>query len=224
MNRGSRYIAMTFAVALAACGDAATEATESTAAPTTASTPATAATTTAVPQTTTTTAEAAATTVATISVPGPLPPYRLEELQALFDPMVEPLGYRVTRGSVFDIGTSEVSSGGTHLALYVEPLDDISFDQFAFDFPELVKVFLPFVFDRWPELTSFDVCQEPFGHQEDTPPSLTLIDLTREAAADVDWQGIDLATLIDLHQVPGIGVWADGGVRQSVAWQNAAEA
>ena len=85
-----------------------------------------------------------------------------------------------------------------------------------------VTVFLPFVFDRWPELHSFDVCQEPFNSTAETPPSLTIIDLTREAAATVDWGQLDLAGLIDLNQKQGISVWARAQVRDSATWRAAA--
>ncbi len=154
----------------------------------------------------------------------PLPPYERDDLVAIFDPLVEPLGYRVTRASLFNRTTFEVTAEGAHLALYVAPLSDISDDQFARDFPSLVKVFLPLVFDRWPDLTSFDVCQEPFDSAEETPPSLTLIDLGREAAAGVAWESLDLAGLIELHEITGIGVWANLGVRESATWQDAAGA
>ncbi len=159
---------------------------------------------------------------ATTTPPALLPPHEREDLAALFDPLVEPLGYQVTRASLIDRSTYQVDAEGGHLALYVAPLTDISADQFAVAFPSLVAVFLPFVFDQWPELHTFDVCQEPFNSTEETPPSLTIIDLTREAAATVDWGQLDLAGVIDLNQKQGISVWARAQVRDSATWRAAA--
>lgn len=158
----------------------------------------------------------------TTTQPALLPPHERDDLAALFDPLVEPLGYQVTRASLIDPSTYQVDAEGGHLALYVAPLTDISADQFAVAFPSLVAVFLPFVFDRWPELHSFDVCQEPFNSTEETPPSLTIIDLTRQAAATVEWGQLDLAGLIDLNQKQGISVWARAQVRDSATWRTAA--
>ena len=159
---------------------------------------------------------------ATTTSPALLPPHERDDLAALFDPLVEPLGYQVTRASLIDRSTYQVDAEGGHLALYVAPLTDISTDQFAASFPSLVAVFLPFVFDRWPELHSFDVCQEPFNSTAETPPSLTIIDLTREAAATVEWGQLDLAGVIDLNQKQGISVWAQAQVRDSATWRAAA--
>lgn len=158
----------------------------------------------------------------TTTQPALLPPHERDDLAALFDPLVEPLGYQVTRASLIDRSTYQVDADGGHLALYVAPLNDISADQFAADFPSLVGVFLPFVFDQWPELHSFDVCQEPFNSTDETPPSLTIIDLTRDAAATVEWGQLDLAGIIDLNQKQGISVWAREAVRDSATWRAAA--
>jgi len=167
-------------------------------------------------------ASACSSRAGTTTQPALLPPHERDDLAALFDPLVEPLGYQVTRASLIDRSTYQVDAEGGHLALYVAPLTDISADQFAAAFPSLVAVFLPFVFDRWPELRSFDVCQEPFNSTEETPPSLTIIDLTREAAATVEWDQLDLAGVIDLNQQQGIAVWARARVRDSATWRAAA--
>ncbi len=154
--------------------------------------------------------------------PALLPPHERDDLAALFDPLVEPLGYRVTRASLIDRSTYQVDAEGGHLALYVAPLTDISADQFAAAFPSLISVFLPFVFDQWPELHSFDVCQEPFNSPDETPPSLTIIDLTRQAATTVEWDQLDLAAVINLNEKEGISVWARAAVRDSATWRAAA--
>lgn len=154
--------------------------------------------------------------------PALLPPYERADLAALFDPLVNPLGYQVTRASLIDRSTYEVDPSGGHLAIYVAPTSDISADRFAEDFVGLVQVFLPFVFAEWPKLNSFDVCQEPFDSTDTTPPSLTIIDLTREAAAGVAWETLDLGGIIDLNERVGISVFARRQVRESATWRDAA--
>lgn len=160
---------------------------------------------------------------ATTTEPALLPPYEQDDLAALFDPVLAPLGYQVTRASLIDRSTNQVDPEGDHLAIYLAPLNDTSPDQFAADFPSLVGVFLPFVFNRWPLLRSFDFSQEPFGLANDAPPSLTTIDLTRDAAAGVDWEGLDLAGIIALNKRSGISVWARTAVRESAIWRQAAD-
>jgi len=154
--------------------------------------------------------------------PSLLPPHEREDLADLFDPMVLPLGYKVTRGSLIDRSTYEVDADGGHLAIYLAPTADISTDQFASDFVAIVETFLPFVFEQWPNLNSFDVCQEPFDSAEETPPSLTIIDLTRDAASGVTWGELDLSEIIALNERPGISVFARTVVRDSATWRQAA--
>jgi hypothetical protein len=154
------------------------------------------------------------------SEPALLPPHERDDLAELFDPMVAPLGYSVTRASLIDRSTYAVDPDGGHLALYLAPNTDISTDQFANDFVGIVATFLPFVFEQWPNLNS--VCQEPFGSTEETPPSLTIIDLTRDAAAGVAWGELDLAGIIALNEKTGISVFARTAVRDSATWRQAA--
>lgn len=152
-----------------------------------------------------------------------LPPHEVADLAAMFDPLVAPLGYRVTRGALITRATYVVEPTGDHLAIYVAPIDDIGADRFASDLVPLLRVFLPLVFDRWPGIMSFDICQEPFGAVEETPPSQTIVDVRRSAAATVDWSRIELPELIALGAtVDGLAVWArPGGVRDSGTWQSA---
>lgn len=154
-----------------------------------------------------------------------LPPHERADLADVFDPLVLPLGYRITRASLIDRTTYEVTPDGTHLALYVAPLSGISDDQFAADFPLIVTTMLPQVFDRWHGLLSFDICQEPFASPEQTPPSLTLIDLDRPAAESIQWEGMDLASLIAAADATeGLTVWARTEVRETPTWSSAAGA
>lgn len=152
-----------------------------------------------------------------------LPPHERDDLVALFDPVVRPLGYQVTRAALITRSTYAVDPAGDHLAIYVAPVTDISFDRFAADLAPLASAFLPLVFERWPDLVSFDICQEPFESAEQTPPSLTIVDLDRNAASQAEWDALDLPTLIRYgSEIDGFTVWARGGVRNSVTWSAAA--
>jgi hypothetical protein len=161
-----------------------------------------------------------ATTATTL--PATLPPHERTDLAEMFDPLVAPLGYHLTRAALIDRSTYAVDPSGGHLAIYLAPNADIALDTFASDFLGLVQVFLPVVFERWPELHSFDVCQEPFNSEAETPPSLTIIDLTRETAALIDWAALDLAALIGLNEREGVSVWARMEVRDTATWSAAA--
>jgi hypothetical protein len=156
----------------------------------------TAATTTSAPDpTVTTTGE----TTTTTPPQDPMPPHTSDELIALLDPIVAPLGFRVTRAALVDMTTYQASPDGGHLAVYVAPLEDMDADEHAGAFVPLAKAFLPSVFDRWSDLDSFDICQEPhIWLGGGTPPAVTIIDLDRETALAIDWSTVDLATLIAL--------------------------
>jgi hypothetical protein len=172
--------------------------------------------------TTTSSAAAKSTSTSTISEET-LPPHELAELAAIFDPIVDPLGYRVSRAALIVRSTYQVDPDGDHLAIYLAPLDDITPEQFAADLTPIVTRFVPEVFERWPDLLSFDVCQEPFASEAETPPSLTLVDVTRRAAAQVDWSGIELSGLIEAGaNVDGLTVWARTRIVESAPWQAAA--
>lgn len=132
--------------------------------------------------------------------PGRFPPATGAELAAIFDPLLEPLGLRFARGSLIapERGVYEPVADGTHLAVYVEPTGAYTTADYATGLVEVARVFLPLVFERWEGLASFDVCQEPPPAVDDSaaPPSVTIIDLTRDQAAAVDWSDLDLAGLL----------------------------
>ena len=154
--------------------------------------------------------------------PDTLPSER-DALAEIFDPIVEPYGYRVTRAAVVDRSTYERTADGDHLALYVAPDAYLTADEIATDFPVLVSLFLPRVFEQWPALQSFDVCQEPYESDQPVPPSLTLFDITREAAEEVDWSDLKLADLIPLHEQEGVSVYARTVIRRSDVWESASK-
>ena len=187
-------------------------------------------TTTALPATTTTSAgtttapPAATTTSPTITPTGePLPPADFASLAAIFDPIVAPMGYRVGRAALIDRTTYRETPGGTHLALYLTPLEAKSADDYVADFVPMAKAFVPGVFDAWPDLISFDVCQEPFEWEgSTTPPGLTIFDIDREAADEIDWGSVDLAGLIAADAaLGGLDIHAQHEIRSTAVWSDA---
>jgi hypothetical protein len=126
-----------------------------------------------------------------------LPPSRRPALLKLLAPRVEPLGLHVTRAALVD-AENHRSPTGTHLAVYVEPDGTYTAADYLAGTTTVSRVFLPFVFDRWPELRSFDVCQEPLASVDDSsePPPETQVFVRRRGADAVDWEHADLAELL----------------------------
>jgi len=182
------------------------------------------ATTTTSTGSTTATTSGGATAAPTTTAPGdPLPPHTLEGLAPILDPMVEPLGFRVTRAALISLDTYQPTPDGTHLAVYVVPLEDQTPSAYARQIVPLAAALLPAVFERWPALESFDVCQEPFAWDgEGTPPSYTILDLDRESAGTVDWATIELSGLIAVAKEDrDITLSVDAQVGNSRAFQAA---
>lgn len=152
-----------------------------------------------------------------------LPPHTTEALVEILDPLVESLGFEVSRASLVDLTTYRASPQGTHLAVYVAPRQPLDADGHARSFLPVAAAFLPDVFERWPSLESFDVCQEPYAWPGGgVPPSVTLIDVRRDAAAVIDWATVTLADLVARAAVdPDLIVTADGDVAASPTWSEA---
>jgi hypothetical protein len=153
-----------------------------------------------------------------------LPPPDVAAVAVLFDPLVEPLGYRVGRASLIDRATYRETPEGRHLALYLTPLTAKTADQYATDFLAIARTFMPTIFDHWPGLESFDVCQEPYEWEGATaPPGLTVFDIDRESAGEIDWQTVDLAGLLLADgQLEGLAIFAQEEIHSSPVWQAAA--
>ena len=170
---------------------------------------------------TTTTSVAADTTT---TEPEFLPPHLDADVVALFDPIVQPYGFRVTRGSLVDLASYQASPDGRHLAVYVAPLSDFTPDEHAEAFVTLARIFLPSVFERWSGLESFDICQEPHLWPEGQPPAVTLFDIDRDSAEEIDWDTVTLGELIDLSEDhPHVRVIANADVAASAPWREAIE-
>lgn len=201
-----RVLILPLVVVVASCGGSASD-TTSAVAPT--SSTATSTSTTA-PADTTTTVE-----------PEFLPAHTDEAVIALFSDLVEPLGFRVTRGSLVDLSAYRSSPDGRHLAVYVASLEEYSPDEHAEAFMPLARLFLPMVFDRWTGLESFDICQEPHSWPGGgTPPAVTLFDIDRATAEGLDWDTVTLGDLIDLAAGhPHLRVTANPAVAASDPWR-----
>lgn len=127
-----------------------------------------------------------------------LPPPQLAKLQKLFDREVRPFGLRVSRGMLQSLETYEKDPEGTHLALYVEPIDDgYTGAQYVRNFTRLTRALVPEVFERWSSLESFDICQEPFEDPREVPPPTTQIFVARTALDRVgSWERATLRQLL----------------------------
>lgn len=133
----------------------------------------------------------------TANDPAPLPPLEAAAVADTYEDALAELGLRLTdRGGLVD-EDFEPDPDGTHLSLYVAPLGARDDDAYVDGLVEVTAVFADDVFDRWPGLQSFDVCQEAVPPEgSDSAPARTQVTLTREAAAAVDWDTTDLAELM----------------------------
>ena len=130
-----------------------------------------------------------------------LPPARRDAIAKLFDDQLRELGYRTTRASLVRSRIYGAPTNGPHLAIYVEPIDPdgVSARDSVDTIVPLARLFLPKVFERWSDLASFDVCQEPATTVDDspTPPPLTQIAVTRKTAQRIDWSDLSLDDLVE---------------------------
>jgi hypothetical protein len=133
--------------------------------------------------------------------PGELPPPTALELEPLYGDALAALGLKLTdRGGLIDRsgGGYVASPTGEHLALYVEPIDDRKTEEYIDGILDVALVFSD-IYDRWPGLKSYDVCQEPpdpDGNQGPEPLPVTQIELTRAESDAIDWDTATVASLI----------------------------
>ena len=128
---------------------------------------------------------------------GDLPPSTRKDLVAIFGPKVKQFGLRVTRGALVN-PKNERSARGTHLAIYVEPTGAYTPQDYVDGTVDVSRVFLPYVFQRWKGLQSFDVCQEPHPEVDArlSPAPETQIFASRAGGKEIDWPTVDVATLV----------------------------
>lgn len=156
---------------------------------------------------------------------GARPPADALDLEPYYAARLASLGLRLTdRGGLIDVGGSgyRPSATGTHLALYVEPIGDRTAVQYIDGIRDVAAVFAD-VFDRWPSLESYDVCQEPVdndGTQEPEPLPVTQIALTREQSAAIDWTSISIAEILRAGRAdpPGLALSVGSELAQDPAY------
>lgn len=155
-----------------------------------------------------------------------LPPEKKSAIAKVFASDLDRLGLRLTRGALVDLETGKPSRSGTHLAVYVEPTRPYTTDDYARRVVAVTKVFAPRSFDMWRGLASFDVCQEPLPGVDDRsePPPKTKVTMTRDAARQVHWKGLDLPDLlVDSKRLGSraLSVYAEPEVRRTAIYQDA---
>lgn len=155
------------------------------------------------------------------------PPNDVDDLRAIFEPLVAPLGLRFTRGALVDRGDGyEESDTGTHLALYVEPVDDAGYtiDDYVDGIYDVAAAVTPAVFDRFSAVESFDICQEPPAENDpsDEPFPLSQIEMTRQNYEDYDWSAGTLPSfLLFLRETEGARILVGSEVSASRAYRDA---
>ena len=141
-----------------------------------------------------------------------LPPGDDQGIEEVFQRFFDPLGLEFTYGSVVDL------EGGKHLALYVEPTGPATDEQYLERLVSSAAAVIPYLFDAYPGLHSFDICQEPVPTGPDDPPQpdpRTVVQLTREQAGTVaDWS---TATLTDLITAARTGEGGEVRVDAAIA-------
>jgi hypothetical protein len=152
-----------------------------------------------------------------------LPPNDVGSLRALYDPALAELGVRVTRAELVDTtGNKYVSSNdGRHLAIYVEPTADYSDEQYLDGLWKVTALMTQDVFERWADLESYDLCQEPLPAVDDSPEPfpVTQVNITRTAAATIDWQNGDLVDLLVVARTdPDVRIVVNRQIRQTPAY------
>lgn len=137
----------------------------------------------------------------------PLEAYSIDditELVEVYGPALAPLDLTITRGGLV------IFQEGNHLQLYAEPTTPESENDPQVYLDRMLTSFqaiIPLLFDAYPDLDSFDLCQEAVPDPT-TPPTepgyeepVTLLLLTRAGYESVDdWSA---ATLDDLLAVAG---------------------
>jgi hypothetical protein len=155
-----------------------------------------------------------------------LPDATDEEMIAAFDPLVEDLDVVFTRAALIDRegGGYERSPDGTHLALYVEPTDDYTTAQYVDGVAELTNILTPYVYDRFPGVETYDVCQEPLGAAGagTEPPPVTQVEIDRETYETLDFP-LSLETIAEQanRHEPGFFVYVDRDISRSQEWLEA---
>jgi hypothetical protein len=111
------------------------------------------------------------------------------------------------------------------LSLYTQPARTESVDVYAQRFAPLAAGVIPALFERYPDITWIDLCQEQAGTTggDWEPTPVTRIQLTRAAADAVDWPHADIATLVARNRDDPrhLQIEAHFGITATPAWRAA---
>jgi hypothetical protein len=133
------------------------------------------------------------------------PPGSKAAIEKEFSPVVERLGLRITRaGLARQLGSRDYDPAGRHLAVYVEAVGPVGADVYVANLVPVAQAFLPEVFERFPQIESFDVCQEPPPGVDDRaePKTWTQVLVTRQQVSAVDYGRLDLGGLLSAAYLP----------------------
>ncbi len=151
---------------------------------------------------------------------GALPPPGALDLEPMYGEALADLGLvLVDRGGLIDRrgGGYVASASGTHLALYVEPIGDRTVEEYVEGIRTVAVVFSD-VFERWPGLETYDVCQEPLAVDDDReePLPVTQIELTKAENAAIDWDTVTAADLVQsaMADPPGLALRVSSALAQ----------
>lgn len=159
-----------------------------------------------------------------------LPPTAEAELAAIFDPLIEEYGLRLSRAALLELGEPyEESESGRFLGLYVEPTGEYTPEEYLENLVPVARIMLTLSFERWPGLEVADVCQEPPPDVDDseTPTPETQVQVSREASAALDWEALALPELIAVarnDEPPGVVLRISSRLAEEPLWQDAVEA
>lgn len=188
--------------------------------------------TVAAPETTLTgpaaTIAAAAALLPAISPDQTLPPQDLSSIRKVYDEALATMGLTLTRGALIDLdgGRYEPSPNGRHLALYVEPIEGRTEEEYAEAAWTLSALITPDVFARWSGLDSYDICQEPLPEVDPSPEPnpVTQLNLTRAAADTIDWTSGGLTDLlVAARESPDLRMYVNRDVRETPTYRAANE-
>jgi len=112
------------------------------------------------------------------------------------------------------------------LSIYSRPASTQTADQYAGRFAPLAAAVIPAVFAKYPDIAWVDLCQElahtPSNDWE--PEPVTRIEITRKAAAAIDWSHVTTADLLarNMADSDNVQVETHSGVAQTALWKAAA--
>ena len=145
----------------------------------------------------------------------------LSQFKQRYDAALAPYGFRVSRaGFTSDVSSESYAAGGHHLAVYAVPTRKLADEEYVAAIGPVAKVFLPEVFDRYPELQSFDVCEEPISDEDEPRPRTQLV-ISADQAKLVDWSSTTTESLVrGTRSTPNTGnLFVDDDLTTSTAWR-----